>query len=153
MKRTFLKTIQSWISLLSVLLVLFCWQSAVFANTDEKSAEIIPTTIPAVWQAVDNHVATMNDAIQNNQLDQIHHHAFAIDDLVKSLPALSKDLSDEKLTALKKQIAYVDELSKRLDKTGDAKDKAGTIANLEKLQKILNVIRANYSLSGKENLN
>jgi hypothetical protein len=140
-----------WMKMVQVLLVFLSLQPALFAHGGEETNKPLPTTIPAIWKAVDTEVSAINEAITNNQLDQIHHHAFAINDLMKSLPALSQTLSPEQLTTLKKEIGYVDALALRLDKTGDAKDKDGTIANFEKLQKILAQIRAHYSAELKAN--
>ncbi|APF04253.1 TPA: transporter [Legionella pneumophila] len=118
------------------------------ATNHEEEAQTIPTTIPAIWEAIDQHAAAINKALTDNQLDTIHQHAFAIRDLVKALPDLSKSLSEEQLKNLKQNVGYTEQLAKRLDKTGDANDKEGTQANWQKLQKVLAQIRANYSLSG-----
>ncbi|HAT9776976.1 TPA: transporter [Legionella pneumophila subsp. pneumophila] len=131
--------------LFSVLVVLLALLSPLHAATNpDEQAQSIPTTIPAIWEAIDQHVAAINKAIANNQLDTIHHHAFAIRDLVKALPGLSKNLSEEQLKNLQQNIGYTEQLAKRLDKTGDANDKKGTETNWQKLQQVLTQIRANY---------
>ncbi len=127
----------------SVLMV--CGYSQVFANPTEEQTEVIPKTIPAIWQAVDKHAASIEKAITDNQLTSIHEHAFAIRDLVNALPALSKDLSEEQKKTLQNNLSYVDQLATRLDKTGDNKDKEGTQTNWQKLQKVLAQIRALYT--------
>ncbi|HGF1596667.1 TPA: transporter [Legionella pneumophila] len=135
---------QFWLGLMaSVLMVLGC--SQVFANPTEKQTEVIPKTIPAIWQAVDKHAASIEKAITDNQLTSIHEHAFAIRDLVNALPALSIDLSEEQKKTLQNNLSYVDQLATRLDKTGDSKDKEGTQINWQKLQKILAQLRALYA--------
>lgn len=78
-------------------------------------------------------------------MDTIHQHAFAIRDLVKALPDLSKNLSEEQLKNLNQNVGYIEQLAKRLDKTGDANDKQGTEANWQKLQKLLAQIRTYYA--------
>lgn len=115
-----------------------------FANTTEASKVAIPSTIPAIWKAINEHSASINLALKENQLTSIHEHAFAIRDLVNALPALSKDLSDEQKKTLQNNLSFVTQLATRLDKTGDANDKEGTQANWDKLQKILTQIRAFY---------
>ncbi|WP_412755158.1 transporter [Legionella pneumophila] len=134
------------VNLFSVLVVFLALVSPLHAatNNDEK-AQAIPTTIPAIWEAIDEHASAIDKAITNNQLDTIHHHAFAIRDLVKALPGLSKNLSEEQLKNLQQNISYTEQLAKRLDKTGDANDKEGTKVNWQKLQKVLEQIRATYS--------
>ncbi|MCL9682881.1 transporter [Legionella maioricensis] len=133
-----------WLGLIvSVLMV--CGYSKVFANPTEEQTEVIPKTIPAIWQAVDKHAASIEKAITDNQLTSIHEHAFAIRDLVNALPALSKDLSEEQKKTLQNNLSYVDQLATRLDKTGDNKDKEGTQTNWQKLQKVLVQLRALYT--------
>lgn len=131
--------------------LLFCLLSpALYAHGDEKAQEK-PTTIPAIWQAVDKELSGINEAITNNQLGEIHHHAFAINDLMSSLLPLSQSLSQEQLVMVKKQMGYIDELAKRLDKTGDANDKDGSLSNFAKMQKIIAQIRVQYSAELKKN--
>ncbi|HAT7823879.1 TPA: transporter [Legionella pneumophila] len=137
------------IGLLNLFVVLlFLLSPAYAAANHEEEAQTIPTTIPAIWEAIDEHAAAINKALANNQLSTIHQHAFAIRDLVKALPSLSKNLSEEQLKNLQLNVGYTEQLAKRLDKTGDANDKEGTVANWQKLQKVLTLIRANYAPSG-----
>ena len=124
---------------------LVCGYSQAFANPTEEPTKTMPTTIPAIWEAVDIHAASIEKAITDNQLTSIHEHAFAIRDLVNALPPLSTDLSDEQKKTLQNNLSYVDQLATRLDKTGDTKDKEGTQTNWQKLQKILAQIRALYT--------
>lgn len=146
MSQVLFKSRQLIMALLSVCLFHLGVSSVAFAN-EEKTAPIkIPTTIPAVWQAIDEHTAAIDKLITTNEFATIHAHAFAIRDLVAALPALSNDLSSEQMAALKRDAGYVSQLAVRLDKTGDANDKEGTVANFNKLKKILGQIRANYTL-------
>ncbi|KTD64458.1 hypothetical protein [Legionella spiritensis] len=136
------------VDLFSLLVVLLALLSPLHAatNPDEQAqAQSIPTTIPAIWEAIDERATAINKALANNQLDTIHQHAFAIRDLVKALPGLSKNLSEEQLKNLQLNVGYTEQLAKRLDKTGDANDKKGTEANWQKLQKVIEQIRAIYS--------
>jgi CRISPR/Cas system CSM-associated protein Csm2 small subunit len=121
------------------------------ANEQGNASLKIPTTVPAIWQAIDEQTAAIAKAIKENQLTTIHQYAFAIRDLVKALPGLSSDLSDEQRAAITRDSGYVEQLATRLDKTGDANDKDGTQTNFEKLQKILEKIRANYATLLKSN--
>lgn len=115
-----------------------------FANTAEVSKVAIPSTIPEIWKAIDGQATSINQGLKENELTSIHEHAFAIRDLANALPALSKDLSDEQKKTLQTNLIYVEQLAKRLDKTGDANDKEGTQANWDKLEKILTQLRALY---------
>ncbi|HAU0311378.1 TPA: transporter [Legionella pneumophila] len=131
---------------LSLIMSLFIWTIplGLFANTAEVSKVAIPSTITEIWKAIDEHAASINQALEENQLTSIHEHAFAIRDLVNALPALSKNLSDEQKKTLQNNLSFVAQLATRLDKTGDANDKEGTQANWDKLEKILTQIRALY---------
>ncbi|WP_454783570.1 transporter [Legionella sp. WA2022007384] len=132
-----------WLGLIaSVLLV--CGYSQAIADSTEEPTKSIPKTIPAIWEAVDKHVASMNQVLSGDDLTSIHQHAFAIRDLVNALPALSKDLSEEQKKTLQQNLSYVNQLATRLDKTGDANDKEGTEANWQKLQKVLAQLRTLY---------
>ena len=74
----------------------------------------------------------------------MHHHAFAIRDLVAALPGKSSALSAENLVEVKSGVKFVAILAERLDASGDAKDAAGTKQNFEKLTTILASLRTNY---------
>ncbi|HHS2910644.1 transporter [Legionella pneumophila serogroup 1] len=144
MKRTTSKQRKHvWLGFLTSLLI-FCGYSHVFASATEEPTESIPKTIPAIWEAIDKHAASINQVLAGDDLTSIHQHAFAIRDLVKALPALSEDLSEEQKKTLQQNLSYVSQLATRLDKTGDSNDKEGTQANWQKLQKVLTQLRALY---------
>lgn len=134
---------------LSLIVSLFIWTIPfeLFANTTETSKVTIPSTIPAIWKAIDEQAASINQALKENQLTSIHERAFAIRDLVNALPAKSLDLSDEQKKTLQNNLSFVAQLATRLDKTGDANDKEGTQANWDKLEKILTQLRELYQTS------
>ncbi len=114
------------------------------AQASEEAPVQIPATSAAVWQAIDQQVAALSKAIQTGVFGEVHHHAFAIRDLVAALPARSTSLPPEKLAQVKANVKFVASLAQRLDATGDANDKAGTESNFKKLQGILGTIRADY---------
>ena len=68
------------------------------------------------------------------KLADVHHHAFAIRDLAKALPAKAEKAKKAQVEGAVKNIA---KLAEDLDKTGDAGDQAGTEANLKKLDGVL----------------
>lgn len=104
-----------------------------------------PTTADGIWQSIDQKTVELDKTIQSGALDQVHHHAFAIRDLVAALPEHSQSLSADKLAKVKGNVKYVATLAERLDATGDAKDKVGTQTNFEKLKKVLHGLHAIYS--------
>lgn len=109
-----------------------------------EQAVTIPATFAEIWKAIDMHMKELRADIDKGALNKVHEHAFAVRDLVRALPTHSPDLSTEALAKVKAGVKFVDTLAERLDQTGDANDKAGTLANAEKLEKQLASIRANY---------
>lgn len=114
------------------------------AQASEGAPVQIPATSAAIWQATDQQIAALSKDIQTGVLDEVHHRAFAIRDLVAALPSRSASLPPEKLAQVKANVQFVATLAERLDTTGDAKDKAGTESNFKKLQGVLSAMRADY---------
>lgn len=137
-----------WLSLI-VSLFMCIAPLALYAHTTEAPKVEIPTTIPAIWKAVDENASSINQAIKDFKLTSIHKHAYAIRDLVNALPALSNDLPAEQKKILQDNLIYVNQLATRLDKTGDTEDKEGTAANWDKLQKVLVQLKQLFSLDAK----
>ena len=116
------------------------------ATADEAPEKIvIPATSDGIWKAIDAKSAELKATIDSGKLDNVHHEAFAIRDLVAALPSHSTTLPPEKLDKVKTNVKFVATLAERLDATGDAKDVAGTKQNYAKLTSVLTAIRANYS--------
>ena len=125
---------------------------SLLANTLAQAAEKaeaqvkIPATSQAIWQSIDKETEQLAALIQSGKFEEVHHHAFAIRDLVAALPAHSGALPADKLAQVKANSKlFVATLAGRLDATGDAKDKAGTESNFRKLQGVLKVILADYA--------
>lgn len=114
------------------------------AQAGEETSVQMPATRAALWQAIDQQTADLTKAIQTGVFAEVHHHAFAIRDLVAALPARPGALPAGRLAQVKINAGYVATLAQRLDATGDAKDKVGTESNFRKLQQILSAIRADY---------
>lgn len=87
---------------------------------------IIPPTLPGIWAAVHMHQGELNQVITAGKLDDVHHHAFAIRDLVAAMPKKSKGLSKEALGKLKAEVKGMRKLAAELDAAGDAGDAAKT---------------------------
>ncbi|STX55482.1 chemiosmotic efflux system C protein A [Legionella beliardensis] len=146
MKRILFKSnLSRGVGLLLSLLILAS-PDVLFATTHETTKITIPATMPALWKAIDEHSTALNQAIKEGKLNLVHEHAFAIRDLANGLPPLSKNLSQEQKKTLQDTLGFINQLAGRLDKTGDANDKEGTLANWAKLQKLLNQLRALYQL-------
>lgn len=113
---------------------------AVTAPAAEAAPVAIPGTADGIWQAIDEHSAELKSTIESGSLGEVHHHAFAIRDLVAALPAHSPTLPAEDQAKLEGEVKFVATLASRLDETGDASDKAGSQANYDKLVAVLNGI-------------
>ncbi len=100
-----------------------------------------PTTIPdtadGIWTEIDAHSAELKATIDSGKLGEVHHHAFAIRDLVAALPAHSPTLAAGDQSKLQGDIKFVSTLADRLDESGDAGDKAGTQASYDQLVQVL----------------
>ena len=104
----------------------------------------IPASSAEIWQAIDQEVEQLAVLIQAGKFEGVHHHAFAIRDLVAALPARSGSMSADKLARVKSNGKFVATLAERLDTAGDARDKEETESNFRKLKSILAAIRTSY---------
>jgi hypothetical protein len=118
-------------------------------TAETPSSTPVPATSAEIWRAIDTHVQELQAIVAKGGLSAVHLHAYAIRDLVRGLPTHSQGLSDAALGKVKEQIRFVDTLAGRLDQTGDANDKAGTEANLSKLEGVLKAIREQYAASSR----
>lgn len=116
-----------------------------WAEEEKEMPTVIPATATAILQAISEEETNLDKTITDKKLEDVHHHAFAIRDLVNALPEKSSDLAAEKLSKLKANAKFVTALADRLDKSGDAKDQAGTEANFKKFQTVLKEIKSLYS--------
>lgn len=140
-----MKPISSFRTLVITVLGAWVALTAGYAAAAESTAElVIPDTPAAIWQSIDEQVKALDGMLASGELEEVHHHAFAVRDLVRALPDHSQDLSQESLAQVKANIGYVDTLATRLDETGDSNDQVGAKVNLEKLKRILVRLRANY---------
>ncbi|MFA6286129.1 MAG: hypothetical protein WC661_01995 [Opitutaceae bacterium] len=115
------------------------------ASAEEEESKIkIPDTVPAILQAVKTQEDELDQMVTAGKLDHVHEAAFAIRDLVNALADKSTDLPADKLSKIKANAKFVASLADRLDKSGDANDKAATALNFRRLQVILEQIVAQY---------
>lgn len=112
----------------------------------EAKAEklVIPKTLPAVWSAVTEHQKELHEVLAAKKLEDVHHHAFAVRDLVTALSTKASGLSAENKTALNKSISRVASLAKLLDEAGDSGDSAKVATLVVKLDAELKAIEALY---------
>jgi hypothetical protein len=132
------------IFLASFVLVASLSFSIAYADDSADAKLIIPATTDAIWKAIDEQTTALDKIIKDNHLNEVHHHAFAIRDLVNGLLTHPETLSPDQLVQVKANAKFVDNLAQRLDASGDAKDKDATTENFLKLQKILTTIHSSY---------
>ena len=100
----------------------------------------IPETADAIWQAIDQKTAELKATVASGSLENVHHQAFAIRDLVAALPAKSPTMTPEDQTQLQNAAKFVSTLADRLDESGDAGDRAAAQANFDKMVAVLSGI-------------
>ena len=88
-------------------------------------------SLSKIWTQVRARETALAELINTRQLDKVHEAAFAIRDLVGTMPAQSSALPPESQTKLKSNVAFVVTLAGRLDTAGDAKDQGATEASFK----------------------
>ena len=97
----------------------------------------VPDTVEGVWKEIHKHHTELADTVKAKKLADVHHHAFAIRDLAKALPA--KAHPDHK-KMVENTVKKVSQFAEDLDKSGDAGDQAKTEANLKKMDAALKTL-------------
>jgi len=114
-------------------------------RAEEKGATVtVPSTVTGIWEAIDKETDETTKTIQAGALKELHHHAYAIRDLVAALPDRSESLPADDLAKVKANVKFVATLADRLDAAGDSNDKAASESNFKKLTDILGTIRSIY---------
>src|SRR6266568_2167305 len=47
----------------------------------------VPDTLDGIWKEIHKHHHELADTVKARKLEDVHHHAFAVRDLAKALPA------------------------------------------------------------------
>ena len=97
----------------------------------------IPDTVGGILKEIHKHHQELADTLKAKKLADVHHHAFAIRDLAKALPA--KAHPDHK-KMVENAVKKVSQLAEDLDKSGDAGNQATTEANLKKMDAALKTL-------------
>ena len=111
-------------------------------DKDEKEAKVkIPDTVEGIWKAIHEEHMELAETIKSKKLADVHHHAFAIRDLAKALPA--KAAADKK-KQVEGAVKNISKLADDLDKAGDDGKQAETEALLKKLDGVIKVLEAQF---------
>ena len=124
--------------------------TAFAADTDkdhEKGKVKIPATVEGIFKEIHEHHGELAAVVKNKKLADVHHHAFAIRDLAKALPAKAEA---DKKKQVEGTVKNISKLADDLDKSGDDGDQAKTEANLKKLDGMLKVLSAQFEHKHKE---
>jgi len=103
----------------------------------------IPDTVDGILKEMHKHDQELADTVKAKKLAEVHHHAFAIRDLAKALPA--KAQPDHK-KMVENAVKKVSQLAEDLDKSGDAGDQTKTEANLKKMDAALKTLEEHASM-------
>lgn len=121
----------------------FLSNQAFAAEQDHKdhkeghAAVKVPDTVDGILADMHKHQKELAATVTAKKLGDVHHHAFAIRDLAKALPA--KAHPDHK-KMVENAVKKVSQLAEDLDKSGDAGDQAKTEANLKKMDAALKTL-------------
>lgn len=103
------------------------------------------STLPTLWNAIETQQKALHTKLLAKDLDNIHHIAFTIQDLVAMLPEKSKMLTKAKSTSLTKASKRIASLATRLDEAGDAGDSAKIATLVDTLDGELKFIENLYA--------
>src|SRR5438128_11657118 len=98
----------------------------------------IPDTLDGILKEIDQHHETLAETVKAKKLGDVHHHAFAIRDLAKALPA--KANPDHK-KMVENAVKRVSQIAEDLGKSGDAGDQAKTEGNLKRMDAALKALQ------------
>lgn len=113
------------------------------AHQEHKERIDVPETVDGIVKEIHKHQKELADTVKAKKLDDVHHHAFAIRDLAKALPA--KTNSDHK-KMVENAVKKVSQLAEALDKSGDAGDQEKTESNLKKMDAALKTLEEHATM-------
>ena len=87
------------------------------ATTAQPHVHETVTSLPAAMKQLNTHVETIAKAFSEKKPDDAHDALHDIGFLLESIPALAKDMSDEKKSAVKKSVDELKESFDALDET------------------------------------
>lgn len=116
--------------------------SADHAEHAEAVESLTPAaTVPGIWSQIEAEQKRLAQFIDNGQLDQVHHVAFGVRDLVIALADHAKGAMPGSATQLNALVEQVKASATKLDAAGDSGDLGGTKAEFSKLGVTLESLR------------
>ena len=129
-----------------VLFLFVFFMSLALASEHPVSQVIIPKTIPEIFQEIDEYNVALYNMLENNQLNEVHYHVFALLELVNALPNLSQSLSPAQLKLLQNNIASIKKLATQMDASSDANDHETAQAHFKKLRSLIDELHTYYAI-------
>lgn len=114
-------------------------------HKEETKTPELPKTLLGLLISIRDHQQELHEAIEANELEEVHHIAFTVRDLVAALPGKSK-LSGEQKKVLKKSVTRVDSLATMLDEAGDAGDSTAVALLVGRFDVEIQGVEALYTL-------
>ena len=99
----------------------------------------IPATLEGIWKEIHKQQGRLVKVVAEKDLGEAHDHAFAIRDLVKTLPA---KVSAENKAAAVAGAKEITKLAADIDKSGAAKAQKATEANVKKMDAAIAALQA-----------
>jgi hypothetical protein len=113
------------------------------AEHGESAEAVTPAaTAGEIWTQIGEEQGKLSAAIQNGQLQDVHHLAFGIRDLVVALADKANAASPAGTPGLNGMVEQVKGSAIKLDELGDAGNLSGTQAEFAKLETVLGAIKA-----------
>ena len=113
------------------------------AEHGESAESLAPAaTVPGIWSQIETEQKRLADVIDDGQLDQVHHVAFGVRDLVIALADHAKGAMPASATQLDALVEQVKASATKLDAAGDSGDLGGSKAEFSKLGVTLESLRA-----------
>ena len=107
----------------------------------DKGKITIPDAVPAIWTEINKHQGELTAVVAAKKLAEVHHHAYAIRDLVAALPAKAAPDRKARVDGAAKNMAA---LAAKLDAAGDNNRQADTEAGLKQLDALLKQLKAQF---------
>jgi len=111
-------------------------------ETEEGGATMTPAaTVAGIWIQIGDQQNKLSAAIENGQLNDVHHLAFGIRDLVAAVVGKVNEASPSGATHLNGMVEEVKASAAKLDELGDAGNLSGTKAEYATFVKLLDSVQ------------
>jgi hypothetical protein len=111
--------------------------------SDGTSGAVTPAgTVAEIWTQIANEQGKLSAVIQNGELEDVHHLAYGIRDLVVALADKANAAAPASAPRLNGMVEQLKTSAAALDELGDAGDRSGARTEYAKFSAILDAIRS-----------